>query len=145
MLHFFYSYQRKFIVNSRHHKKFCFVLQLPAKGSCCNWVHACRVSPSSRAQIYKRSRSPEIDSKESIPPTGVALRADTKTLFVVPASQNSIPRNRFLGSLNVPVRQESIPWNQCLGSLNVHKFVLCTLWEKRQLFRRRNYRCTACL
>jgi hypothetical protein len=36
----FYSYQRKFIVNSRHHKKFCFVLKLPAKGFCCNWLHA---------------------------------------------------------------------------------------------------------
>jgi hypothetical protein len=38
----------------------------------------------SRARICKRLRSPGIDSKKSIPPTYVAWRAGTTTLFVLP-------------------------------------------------------------
>jgi hypothetical protein len=41
------------------------------------------------AQICKRLRSPEIDSKESIPPAYVAWQADTTTLFDVPARQSA--------------------------------------------------------
>jgi hypothetical protein len=54
-----------------------------------------------RARICKRLRSPEIDSKESIPLAYVAWRAGTVTLFVVPVHRRaeSIPRNLFLDSL----------------------------------------------
>jgi hypothetical protein len=66
-----------------------------------------------RARIYKLLRSPEIDSKESIPPAYVAWRVGTTTVFLlsflasigcskVPAriferlwSPESIPRNEF--------------------------------------------------
>ncbi len=36
-----------------------------------------------RARIFKLLRSPEIDSKESIPPAYVAWRAGSKTLFLL--------------------------------------------------------------
>jgi hypothetical protein len=57
-----------------------------------------------RARIFKRLRSPGIDSKESIPPSNI-------TLFVVTA-----PRLHKL--------MESIPWNRFLGSLNVYSLGL---------------------
>jgi hypothetical protein len=49
-----------------------------------------------RGRIWKRLRSPRINSKESIPPAYVALRSGTSNRVVVPARQGE---NRFLGSL----------------------------------------------
>ena len=49
-----------------------------------------------RAPILKLLWSPEIDSKESIPPAYVAWRAGTSNKVVAPARQAG---NRFLGSL----------------------------------------------
>ncbi len=48
-----------------------------------------------RARIFKRLRSPGIDSKKSIPPAYEACRAGTSNRVVVPARQAG---NRFLGS-----------------------------------------------
>ncbi len=39
--------------------------------------------PPARARIFKLVRSPEIDSKESIPPAYVAWRAGTTALFLL--------------------------------------------------------------
>jgi hypothetical protein len=51
----------------------------------------------SRARIFKRLRSPGIDSKESIPPAYLAWRANTsRRVLYVPAYQAG---DRFLGSL----------------------------------------------
>jgi hypothetical protein len=50
----------------------------------------------SRAHIFKRLRSPGIDSEESFPPAYVAWRAGTTNRVFVGARQ---ARNRFLGSL----------------------------------------------
>ncbi len=47
-------------------------------------------------RIYKRLRSPKIDSKEPIPQAYVVWRAGTSDRVVVPARQAG---NRFLGSL----------------------------------------------
>jgi hypothetical protein len=49
-----------------------------------------------RGRIWKRLRSPRINSKESIPPAYVALRSGMSNRVVVPARQGG---NRFLGSL----------------------------------------------
>ncbi len=46
-----------------------------------------RVSRAYRAWIFKRLRSPEIDSKEFIPPGNVAWRAGTRNRVVVQARQ----------------------------------------------------------
>ena len=48
------------------------------------------------ARIWKRLRSPGIDSKESIPPAYVSLRAGTSNRVAIPSRQ---ARNWFLGSL----------------------------------------------
>jgi hypothetical protein len=50
----------------------------------------------SRARIYKRLRSPGIDSEKSIPLAYVAWRAGTTNRVVVPARQSG---NRFRGLL----------------------------------------------
>jgi hypothetical protein len=75
------------------------------------------------AQICKLLRSPGIDSKESIPPASVMSRASTTTLFVVlPARLHRLA--------------ESIPWNRFLGSLKVYKFSLwCTVSMNWWLFK----------
>jgi hypothetical protein len=52
---------------------------------------------STRARIYKRLRSPGIDSKVSIPPAYIACRACTITLFIIYYPPGYISwRNRFL-------------------------------------------------
>ncbi len=65
--------------------------------------HACYLS-SHRVRIYKRFRSPGIDSKELMPPAYVAWRAGTITLFHYlsywPARLKRL-KNRFLGPLSV--------------------------------------------
>ncbi len=50
------------------------------------------------ARICKRLRSPESDSKKSLPPAYVAWRAGTSNRVIIPARQAG---NRFLGSLQV--------------------------------------------
>jgi hypothetical protein len=52
-----------------------------------------------------------MDSMESIPPAYVAWRAGSANKVIVPASR----LHRLA---------ESIPWNRFLGSLNVYKFIL---------------------
>ncbi len=59
------------------------------------------------AQICKFLKSPGIDSKDLIPPAYVAWRSGTLTLF---EAQDSIPWNRFLGSLNVLQMGAQISW-----------------------------------
>jgi hypothetical protein len=54
------------------------------------------IEHKSFARIFKRLRSPGIDSKEAIPPVYVAWRTGTSNRVVVPARQAG---NRFLGSL----------------------------------------------
>ena len=46
-------------------------------------VHFSEGDARNRAQIFKFLRSPEIDSKESVPPAYVAWRAGTTTLFLL--------------------------------------------------------------
>jgi hypothetical protein len=51
-----------------------------------------------RARIYKRLRSPGIDSKESVPPAYAAWRTGTTNSVIIPGPPGYIIwRNRFLG------------------------------------------------
>jgi hypothetical protein len=61
---------------------------------------------SARARICKRLKSPEFDSKESIPPACVACRTGTSNRVVVPAHQNN----------------KKPAGNRCLGPLKGYKF-----------------------
>jgi hypothetical protein len=64
-----------------------------------------------RSRIFKRLRSPGIDSNESIPPAYITWRDGTSNRVVVPARQ---AWNRFLGSLK---GLQIKAWNRFLGSL----------------------------
>ncbi len=62
----------------------------------------------STARVWKRLRSPAIDSKESIPAAYVAGRAGTSNGVVAPARQAG---NRFLGSLKgLQIRALLVVW-----------------------------------
>jgi hypothetical protein len=64
--------------------------------------------PPNSTRIFKRLRSPEINSKESIPPAYVGLSYRPARLHRL---------------------AEAIPWNRFLGTLNFYKYGLSTLFH----------------
>jgi hypothetical protein len=70
-----------------------------------------------RNGIFSHVRSPGIDSKEWIPPTYVAWRAGTITLFLLGSLPPLLLKNSSSGN-RLPRLEEFIPWNRYLGSIN---------------------------
>ena len=84
-------------------------------------------TPLCRARICKRLRSPGIDSKESIPPACAAWRAEP--VFADLLSRPGIdfqPRQPYFSYRPVRLHRlaKSIPRNRFLGSINVYKYGL---------------------
>ncbi len=88
----------------------------------------------SRARISKRLKSPQIDSKELIPPAYVAWRAGFSNRVVLQAG------NRFLGSLKglqirapvcSPIPASCVPWRHLLHP--VLEFVNNLLGDRNQI------------
>jgi hypothetical protein len=84
----------------------------------------CRAKKNNR-RICKHSRSPGIDSKESIPPACAAWRAEP--VFADLLSRPGIdfqPRQPYFSYRPVRLHRlaKSIPRNRFLGSINVYKY-----------------------